>query len=126
MIHAAPDYTTNLPLVDLRRDANLVATHHNGEPLSPEHGGPARLLVPHLYLWKSAKWLTGIELMAGDEPGFWEDNGYHMRGDRGVEERYGRPDHARMRRGPPVLKSYFPPSAMISKNRPNSTIPFHS
>jgi DMSO/TMAO reductase YedYZ molybdopterin-dependent catalytic subunit len=100
LIHAAPDYTTNLPLADLRREANLIATHHGGEPLSAEHGGPARLLVPHLYLWKSAKWVTGIELMAGDEPGFWEDNGYHMRGDPWREERYGRPDPARMRRGP--------------------------
>ena len=100
LIHAAPDYTTNLPLVDLDLPANLVATHHGGEPLSPEHGGPVRLMVPHLYFWKSAKWLTGIELMDGDEPGFWEDNGYHMRGDPWREERYGRPDPARMRRGP--------------------------
>lgn len=100
MIHAAPDYTTNLPLADLALEANLVATHHDGAPLSAEHGGPVRLVVPHLYLWKSAKWLTGIELMAGDEPGFWEDNGYHMRGDPWREERYGRPDPARMRRGP--------------------------
>ena len=100
LIHAAPDYTTNLPLVDLDLAANLVATHHDGEPLSPEHGGPVRLLVPHLYLWKSAKWLTGIELLEGDEPGFWEQNGYHMRGDPWSEERYGRPDPARMRRGP--------------------------
>jgi DMSO/TMAO reductase YedYZ molybdopterin-dependent catalytic subunit len=100
LVHAAPDYTTNLPLEDLRRSENLIATHHDGEPLSPEHGGPVRLLVPHLYLWKSAKWLTGIELMNGDEPGFWEQNGYHMRGDPWAEERYGRPDPARMRRGP--------------------------
>ena len=100
LIHAAPDYTTNLPLADLRREANLIATHHAGAPLTAEHGGPVRLLVPHLYLWKSAKWLTGIELMAGDEPGFWEQNGYHMRGDPWTEQRYGRPDPARMRRGP--------------------------
>jgi DMSO/TMAO reductase YedYZ molybdopterin-dependent catalytic subunit len=100
LIHAAPDYTTNLPLVDLDRAANLFATHHDGRPLSPEHGGPVRLLVPHLYLWKSAKWVTGVELMAGDWPGFWEQNGYHMRGDPWAEERYGRPDPARMRRGP--------------------------
>jgi len=99
LIHAAPDYTTNLPLADLALEANLVATHHGGAPLSPEHGGPVRLLVPHLYFWKSAKWLTGIELMEGDEPGFWEENGYHMRGDPWREERYGRPDPARMRRG---------------------------
>jgi DMSO/TMAO reductase YedYZ molybdopterin-dependent catalytic subunit len=100
LIHAAPDYTTNLPLGDLNRPENLLATHHDGEPLSPEHGGPIRLLVPHLYLWKSAKWVTGIELMDGDEPGFWEQNGYHMRGDPWAEQRYGRPDPARMRRGP--------------------------
>jgi DMSO/TMAO reductase YedYZ molybdopterin-dependent catalytic subunit len=100
LIHAAPDYTTNLPLGDLAREENLIATHHNGEPLSPEHGGPVRLLVPHLYLWKSAKWLTGIELLEGDEPGFWEQNGYHKRGDPWTEERYGRPDPVRMRRGP--------------------------
>jgi DMSO/TMAO reductase YedYZ molybdopterin-dependent catalytic subunit len=100
LVHAAPDYTTNLPLDDLRRSANLLATHHDGEPLSPEHGGPVRLLVPHLYLWKSAKWVTGLELMDGDWPGFWEQNGYHMRGDPWTEERYGRPDPARMRRGP--------------------------
>ncbi len=100
LVHAEPDYTTNLPLPDLDRDDVLVATHHNGEPLSAEHGGPVRLLVPHLYLWKSAKWVTGLELMDGDEPGFWEQNGYHMRGDPWAEERYGRPDPARMRRGP--------------------------
>ena len=100
LIHAAPNYTTNLPLSDLAREGNLVATHHGGEPLSAEHGGPVRLLVPHLYFWKSAKWLTGIELLEGDEPGFWELNGYHMRGDPWAEQRYGRPDPARMRRGP--------------------------
>jgi DMSO/TMAO reductase YedYZ molybdopterin-dependent catalytic subunit len=100
LIHADPDYTTNLPLDDLNRPENLLATHHDGEPLSPEHGGPIRLLVPHLYLWKSAKWVTGIELMDGDEPGFWEQNGYHMRGDPWAEQRYGRPDPVRMRRGP--------------------------
>lgn len=99
MVHADPDYTTNLPLEDLARPANLLATHWNGAPLSPEHGGPVRLLVPHLYLWKSAKWVTGFELLAEDWPGFWEQNGYHMRGDPWAEERYGRPDPARMRRG---------------------------
>jgi len=100
LVHAAPDYTTNLPLADLSLEANLLATHHGGEPLSAEHGGPVRLLVPHLYLWKSAKWVTGIELLDGDEPGFWEQNGYHKRGDPWTEERYGRPDPVRMRRGP--------------------------
>jgi DMSO/TMAO reductase YedYZ molybdopterin-dependent catalytic subunit len=100
MVHADPDYTTNLPLEDLDRDANLLALRFNGEPLTPEHGGPVRLLVPHLYLWKSAKWVTGLEFLPDDEPGFWEQNGYHMRGDPWEEERYGRPDPARMRRGP--------------------------
>ncbi|HTT69482.1 MAG TPA: sulfite oxidase-like oxidoreductase [Gemmatimonadales bacterium] len=100
LVRAEEDYTTNLPLSDLARDANLIATHFDGEPLLPEHGGPARLLVPHLYFWKSAKWVRGLELMEGDWPGFWEQNGYHMRGDPWTEERYGRPDPARMRRGP--------------------------
>ncbi len=100
LVHAEQGYTTNLPLADLDRAENLLALRHNGEPLTPEHGGPVRLLVPHLYLWKSAKWVTGIELLADDEPGFWEQNGYHMRGDPWEEERYGRPDPARMRRGP--------------------------
>jgi DMSO/TMAO reductase YedYZ molybdopterin-dependent catalytic subunit len=100
MIHAAPEYTTNLPLVDFLAPGNLLALRHNGEPLAPEHGGPVRLLVPHLYFWKSAKWVTGIEFMTDDYPGFWEENGYHMRGEPWSEERYGRPDPARMRRGP--------------------------
>lgn len=100
LIHAAPAYTTNLPLADLDRPGNLLATEHNGESLTPEHGGPVRLLVPHLYLWKSAKWVTGIEILREDEPGFWEENGYHMRGDPWSEERYGSDDYLRMRRGP--------------------------
>jgi DMSO/TMAO reductase YedYZ molybdopterin-dependent catalytic subunit len=99
LVHAEQDFTTNLPLEDLVRDANLVATHHGGAPLSAEHGGPARLVVPHLYFWKSAKWVRGIELMTGDFPGFWEQNGYHMRGDPWAEQRFGRPDPVRMRRG---------------------------
>jgi DMSO/TMAO reductase YedYZ molybdopterin-dependent catalytic subunit len=100
LVHAEQDYTTNLPLADLDRPGNLLALSHNGEPLTPEHGGPVRLLVPHLYLWKSAKWVTGFQLLEEDFPGFWEQNGYHMRGDPWREERYGRPDPARMRRGP--------------------------
>lgn len=100
LVLAAEGYTTNLPLEDLGRPGILLALRHNGEPLTPEHGGPVRLLVPHLYLWKSAKWLQGVELLREDEPGFWEENGYHMRGDPWAEERYGRPDPARMRRGP--------------------------
>jgi len=100
LVHAKQGYTTNLPLTDLDRPANLLALSHGGEALTPEHGGPVRLLVPHLYFWKSAKWVTGFELMAEDYPGFWEQNGYHMRGDPWAEERYGRPDPVRMRRGP--------------------------
>jgi DMSO/TMAO reductase YedYZ molybdopterin-dependent catalytic subunit len=100
LVHADPDYTTNLPLADLNRAGNLVATHHDGEPLLPEHGGPVRLVVPHLYFWKSAKWVRGLELLEGDHPGFWEQNGYHKRGDPWSEERFGRPDPVRMRRGP--------------------------
>jgi len=100
LIHAAPDFTTNLPFEDLDHAGNLLATRHNGEPLTAEHGGPVRLLVPHLYFWKSAKWVTGFELLAEDRPGFWEENGYHMRGDPWSEERYGSDDYVRMRRGP--------------------------
>ncbi|MEO6067682.1 MAG: sulfite oxidase-like oxidoreductase [Gemmatimonadota bacterium] len=100
MIHGAEGYTTNLPMSDLDREENLIATYWNGEPLTAEHGGPVRLLVPHLYLWKSAKWVTGLEVLEYDEPGFWELNGYHMRGEPWAEERFGRPDPVRMRRGP--------------------------
>ncbi len=100
LVHAEQGFTTNLPLADLDRPANLLALAHHGEPLPAEHGGPVRLLVPHLYFWKSAKWVTGFELLEEDEPGFWERNGYHMRGDPWREERFGRPDPVRMRRGP--------------------------
>jgi DMSO/TMAO reductase YedYZ molybdopterin-dependent catalytic subunit len=100
LIHAEQGYTTNLPLEDLDRPANLLAFSYGGEPLPPEHGGPVRLLVPHLYFWKSAKWVRGFELLEEDMPGFWEQNGYHLRGDPWKEERYGRPDPVRMRRGP--------------------------
>lgn len=82
-------YTTNLPLADLARDDNLLATHHDGAPLTPEHGGPLRLVVHHLYAWKSAKWVSGFELLRGDRPGYWEERGYHDRGDPWLEERYG-------------------------------------
>jgi DMSO/TMAO reductase YedYZ molybdopterin-dependent catalytic subunit len=81
-------FTTNLPLADLLAEDALVATHHDGEPLSLDHGGPARLIVPRLYAWKSAKWISGIELVESDSPGFWERNGYHMRGDPWREERH--------------------------------------
>lgn len=88
MIHAEGGFTTNLPLADLMRDDVLFAFRCNGEDLTPEHGWPLRLVVPHLYFWKSAKWVTGIELMAEDKPGFWEQQGYHMYGDPWKEQRY--------------------------------------
>ena len=81
-------YTTNLPLDDVTGGKAWVAYEYEGEPLEPAHGGPARLLVPHLYLWKSAKWVRGLELLIGDRPGFWETLGYHNRGDPWQEERY--------------------------------------
>ena len=81
-------YTTNLPIEDVTDGKAWVAFAYDGEPLDPEHGGPVRLLVPHLYFWKSAKWVTRLELMAEDRPGFWEQNGYHDRGDPWLEQRY--------------------------------------
>jgi DMSO/TMAO reductase YedYZ molybdopterin-dependent catalytic subunit len=81
-------YTTNLPLEDLTGGKAWVAYEYEGEPLEPQHGGPARLLVPHLYFWKSAKWVRGIELRGLDEPGFWERYGYHNYGDPWREQRY--------------------------------------
>lgn len=82
------DYTTNLPLADLRGGKAWIAFGYDGKDLAPEHGGPARLLVPHLYLWKSAKWVRGITLMAHDKRGFWENLGYHNYGDPWREQRY--------------------------------------
>jgi DMSO/TMAO reductase YedYZ molybdopterin-dependent catalytic subunit len=81
-------YTTNVPLADLTGGRAWVAYEAFGEPLDPEHGGPARLLVPHLYFWKSAKWVRGLRLTADDEPGFWEQAGYHIYGDPWREQRY--------------------------------------
>jgi DMSO/TMAO reductase YedYZ molybdopterin-dependent catalytic subunit len=81
-------YTTNLPLEDVSGGKAWVAFAYDGEPLAPEHGGPARMLVPHLYFWKSAKWVRGLRLQAFDEPGFWETNGYHNYGDPWREQRY--------------------------------------
>jgi DMSO/TMAO reductase YedYZ molybdopterin-dependent catalytic subunit len=89
LVSAEQGFTTNLPLDDLDRPDNLIALKWGGEWLTPEHGWPARLLVPHLYLWKSAKWVRGFTLLDADVPGFWEQNGYHMRGDPWTEERYG-------------------------------------
>ena len=88
MAHSYGGYTTNVPLEDLLDGKAWVAFEFDGEPLDPEHGGPARLLVPHLYFWKSAKWVTKLTLMTRDQPGFWEQNGYHDRGDPWREQRY--------------------------------------
>jgi DMSO/TMAO reductase YedYZ molybdopterin-dependent catalytic subunit len=81
-------YTTNLPVEDVTGGKAWVVFGYDGEPLEPEHGGPARLLVPHLYFWKSAKWVRGLRFMEYDEPGFWETLGYHDRGDPWLEQRY--------------------------------------
>jgi len=85
---AEGDYTTNLPLADLLGGKAWVVYGYDGEDLEPEHGGPARLLVPHLYFWKSAKWLRGFQLLTEDTPGFWEAVGYHNYGDPWREQRY--------------------------------------
>ena len=88
MEHADPDYTTNIALADLLDDDVLLALRHNGRDLEPDHGGPLRLVVPKLYFWKSAKWLRAFEFLDVNPPGFWEQNGYHMRADPWREERY--------------------------------------
>ncbi|MBI3961822.1 MAG: sulfite oxidase-like oxidoreductase [Deinococcus sp.] len=88
MVHSYGGYTTNLPLEDLLQDNVLFAYKRNGENLSPDHGWPMRLIVPHLYAWKSAKWVRGLEFIAQDRPGFWETYGYHMHGDPWTEERF--------------------------------------
>ncbi|MGV3713299.1 molybdopterin-dependent oxidoreductase [Pseudolysinimonas sp.] len=88
MAHSYGGYTTNVALDELLDGQAWIATEAEGAPLDPEHGGPARLLVPALYFWKSAKWLRGLVMMTDDEPGFWEQNGYHMHGDPWTEERY--------------------------------------
>ncbi|HEX6475490.1 MAG TPA: sulfite oxidase-like oxidoreductase [Candidatus Limnocylindria bacterium] len=86
--HSYGGYTTNLPLQDVLNGQAFVAYTYDGQPLEPAHGGPARMVVPHLYFWKSAKWVRGLRLLADDEPGFWESLGYHNRGDPWREERY--------------------------------------
>jgi len=89
LVHGYDDgWTTNMPLADLLAEDVLFADTHDGELISPEHGGPLRLVVPRLYAWKSAKWVRGIELIARDQPGYWERDGYHMRGDPWKEERF--------------------------------------
>ncbi len=88
LVHAEQGFTANVPLADLDRDNVLFATHHDGQPLTPEHGYPLRLIVPHLYAWKSVKWVRGLEFFDHDVPGFWEQNGYHMYGDPWKEQRF--------------------------------------
>ncbi|RQW80715.1 MAG: sulfite oxidase-like oxidoreductase [Methanothrix sp.] len=89
IVHAYGGFTTNLSLQDFFAEDVLFALKHDGRPISPEHGYPVRLVVPRLYFWKSAKWVTGVEFTAEDRPGFWESHGYHNRGDPWKEERYG-------------------------------------
>ena len=86
--HAEQGFTANLPLEELNQDDVLLATRHDGEDLTPEHGWPLRLVVPRRYFWKSAKWIRGIELVAADRPGFWERNGYHNDANPWKEERF--------------------------------------
>jgi DMSO/TMAO reductase YedYZ molybdopterin-dependent catalytic subunit len=88
ILHAELGFTTNLPLMELLQDDVLLADRHDGEPLTPEHGWPLRLVVPRRYFWKSAKWIRRIELVAADQPGFWERNGYHNEADPWREERF--------------------------------------
>lgn len=88
MLHGYDGYSTNVPLADFAAPTAILAHGWQGKPLARDHGGPMRLVIPHLYFWKSAKWLKGIDFLAADKPGFWEVNGYHMRGDPWAEERY--------------------------------------
>jgi DMSO/TMAO reductase YedYZ molybdopterin-dependent catalytic subunit len=88
LVHAEQGYTANVPLADLDRENVLLATHHDGEPLTADHGYPVRLIVPHLYAWKSVKWVRGFEFLPTDKPGFWEQNGYHIYGDPFKEQRF--------------------------------------
>jgi DMSO/TMAO reductase YedYZ molybdopterin-dependent catalytic subunit len=88
LARSSTGYTTNLPIADISAGRAWVVWDHDGKPLSSEHGGPVRLLVPHLYFWKSAKWVTQITFLDHDEQGFWERNGYHDRGDPWLEQRY--------------------------------------
>lgn len=88
LAHSFGGYTTNVPVADLIDGKAMIATLYNGQPITPDHGGPARLLVPHLYFWKSAKWVNGLQFTERDEAGFWELRGYHMYGDPWREQRF--------------------------------------
>ncbi|MCW5681736.1 MAG: sulfite oxidase-like oxidoreductase [Xanthobacteraceae bacterium] len=88
LAHSYDNYSTNVPFADLTGGRAMVAIRYDGKPITADHGGPARLLVPHLYFWKSAKWIKALQFTERDEPGFWESNGYHMYGDPWREQRY--------------------------------------
>jgi DMSO/TMAO reductase YedYZ molybdopterin-dependent catalytic subunit len=88
LAHSFDGYTTNVPYKDLTGEQAMVATTYEGAPIAPDHGGPARLFVPHLYFWKSAKWVNGLQFTEKDEPGFWELRGYHIYGDPWKEQRF--------------------------------------
>jgi DMSO/TMAO reductase YedYZ molybdopterin-dependent catalytic subunit len=88
LAHSFDGYSTNVPLGDLVSGKAMIALTYEGKPLQPDHGGPARLLVPHLYFWKSAKWVSGLQFTKEDEPGFWELRGYHIYGDPWREQRF--------------------------------------
>jgi len=88
LVHSVDGYSTNVPTADLVGGKAMIALRYEGAPIAPDHGGPARLLVPHLYFWKSAKWVNALQFTARDEAGFWELRGYHMRGDPWREQRY--------------------------------------
>lgn len=88
LVHAEQGFTANVPLIDIDREDVLFATHHDGQPLTADHGYPLRLIVPHLYAWKSVKWVRGLEFTEHDVAGFWEQNGYHMYGDPFLEQRF--------------------------------------
>ena len=88
MVSSTDGYSTNVPMADLANGKAMVAVRYDGAPLERDHGGPARLLVPHLYFWKSAKWVNAIQFIAADAPGFWESRGYHLHGDPWLQQRY--------------------------------------
>jgi len=88
LVHGEQGFTANLPLEDFLRPTSLFAFRHDGQPLTPDHGYPVRLVVPHLYAWKSVKWARGLEFLERDAPGFWEENGYHIYGDPWKEQRF--------------------------------------
>ncbi|WP_181347589.1 sulfite oxidase-like oxidoreductase [Thalassobacillus sp. CUG 92003] len=91
-VHGDYDYTANVPLADLQREDVMLAHSYNGEPLTTKHGWPLRLVIPHLYFWKSVKWVRGFEFLQQDEPGYWEENGFHHYGDPYKEQRFSNED----------------------------------